>query len=143
MTAVLAIWLPIWKVIGPILTYCIAIPIWIILIAGGWIWWDRASAVRLAVNKAVTELVAGAELDALNATLVEERRLRAWSDGKAEEQRKIADEERSARIDLETQLTLTDAEKKEISDELAKIESSPPPADCRVDQRFLDGLRNK
>ncbi|WP_164774332.1 hypothetical protein, partial [Mesorhizobium sp. M7A.F.Ca.AU.002.02.1.1] len=72
-----------------------------------------------------------------------ERRLRVWSDGKAEEQRKIADEERSARIELETQLTLTDAEKKEMADELAKIESSPPPADCRVDQQFLDGLRNK
>lgn len=133
----------IWKVIGPILTYCIAIPIWIILIAGGWIWWDRTSAVRVAVNKAVTQLVAGAELDALNTSLIEERRLRAWSDGKAEEQRKIADEERASRIDLETQLTLTDADKKELADELAKIENSPPPADCRVDQQFLDGLRNK
>ncbi|TIX28940.1 hypothetical protein [Mesorhizobium sp.] len=139
MTALIAVW----KVIGPILTYCIAIPVWIILIAGGWVWLDKTSAVRAAVNKAVTQLVAGAELDALNATLIEERRLRAWSDGKADEQRKIADEERSARIDLETQLTLTDAEKKEMSDELAKIENSPPPADCRVDQQFLDGLRNK
>lgn len=143
MAALLALWLPIWRVIGPILTYCIAIPIWILLIAGGWVWFDRTSAVRTAVNKAVTELVAGAQLEALNASLIEERRLRVWSDGKAEEQRKIADEERSARIDLETQLSLTDAEKKEMSDELAKIESLPPPADCRVDQQFLDGLRNK
>lgn len=127
----------------PALAFSIALPLWVFLVGGAWLYFDRASAVRAAVNKAVTELVAGAELDALNATLIEERRLRAWSDGKAEEQRKIADEERSARIDLETQLTITDADKKELADELAKIESSPPPADCRVDQQFLDGLRNK
>ncbi|AZO29443.1 hypothetical protein [Mesorhizobium sp. M1B.F.Ca.ET.045.04.1.1] len=139
MTVVLAIW----RVIRPILTFGITLPVWVFLIAGGWIWWDRTSAVRIAVNRAVTELVAGAELDALNAQLVEERRLRAWSDSKADEQRKIADEERSARVELETRLTLTDAQKKEMSDELAEIESRPPPADCRVDQHFLDGLRNK
>lgn len=135
--------LGIWRVIRPILTFGITLPVWVFLVAGGWIWWDRTSAVRLAVNKAVTELVAGAELDALNARLIEERRLRDWSDGKAEEQRKIADEERAARVELETQLTLTDSEKKEMADELAKIENSPPPADCRVDQQFLDGLRNR
>ncbi|AMX93605.1 MULTISPECIES: hypothetical protein [Mesorhizobium] len=131
------------KWILPVLVFSITLPLWVFLVAGIWLYFDRGSAIRTAVNKAVTELVAGAELDALNATLVEERRLRVWSDGKAEEQRKIADEERSARIELETQLTLTDAEKKEMADELAKIESSPPPADCRVDQQFLDGLRNK
>lgn len=138
-----AAWLLFKTWILPVLTFGITLPVWAFLAGGIWLYLDKASAVRTAVNGAVTELVAGAELDALNATLIEERRLRAWSDGKADEQRKIADEERSARIDLETQLTLTDAEKKEISDELAKIESTPPPADCRVDQRFLDGLRNK
>lgn len=131
------------KWVLPILVFTISVPLWIFLAGGIWLYFDRSSAIRTAVNKAVTELVAGAELDALNATVIEERRLRAWSDGKANEQRMIADEERSARIDLEAQLTITDADKKELADELAKIENSPPPADCRVDQQFLDGLRNK
>lgn len=66
----------IWKVIRPILTFGITLPVWLFLVAGGWFWWDKTSAVRTAVNNAVTELVAGAEMDALKAKLAEEARRR-------------------------------------------------------------------
>lgn len=132
-----------WRVIRPILVFGITLPVWVFLIGGAWLWFDRSSAVRAAVNKAVTEMVAGAQIDALNAQLVEERRIRAWSDGKADEAARIASDERTARVDLEQQLTQTDAEKKEMTNELEAIAARPAPDDCRVDQRLLDSLRNR
>lgn len=67
----------IWKVGRAILTFGITLPLWLFLVAGGWLWWGKTSAVRLAVNNAVTELVAGAEMDARKAKAVEEARRRA------------------------------------------------------------------
>ncbi len=133
----------IWSFIRPILVFGITLPVWVFLIAGAWLWFDKTSSVRQAVNKATAELVAGAQIDALNAQLVEERRIRAWSDGKAEQAGKIAEDERAARVDLEQQLTQTDAQKKESEDELAAIQARPVPGDCRVDQQLFDSLRNR
>lgn len=47
-----------------ILTAGVTVPVW--LIGGAYLWtrWDKTSAVRLAVNGAVTSLVNGAELEA-------------------------------------------------------------------------------
>lgn len=140
MTA--ALW-AIWRVVRPILVFGITLPIWVFLAAGVWLWVDKASAVRHAVDKAVTQLVAGAQLDALNASLAEERRLRAWTDGHADEARRRADEERNARLEVEAQLTVNDAQRKEMADELAAIAARAVPGDCRVDQQLLDGLRNR
>ncbi|MER8946118.1 hypothetical protein [Mesorhizobium sp. M0959] len=128
------------KWVLPLLTFGITLPVWIFLVAGIWLWWDKTSEVRQAVDKAVTELVAGAQLDALNAELVEQRRLRAWSDGKADEASKIANDERDARVHLETTLTLTDAERRKAEDELAVLQAR---VDGLVDQQLLDSLHNR
>lgn len=133
----------IWSFLRPILVFGITLPVWAFLVAGAWLWFDKTSSVRQAVNKATAELVAGAQIEALNAQLVEERRIRAWSDGKAEEAARIAADERAARVDLEQQLTQTDADKKEMADELAAIAARPVPGDCRVDQQLLNSLRNR
>jgi len=135
--------LMVWKVIRPILTFGITLPLWVFLVAGVWLYVDKTSAVRMAVNKAATELVAGAEISALNAQLVEERRIRTWSDKQAEDAARHADEERAARADLENQLKLTAIEKKESVDDIAALKALPVPADCAVDRSFYDGLRNK
>ncbi|MES0164861.1 hypothetical protein NKJ87_02550 [Mesorhizobium sp. M0027] len=128
------------KWVLPLLTFGITLPVWIFLVAGIWLWWDKTSEVRQAVDKAVTELVAGAQLDALNAELVEQHRLRAWSDGKADEASKIANDERAARVHLETTLTLTDAERRKAEDELAVLQAR---VDGLVDQQLLDSLHNR
>ncbi|ESY42061.1 hypothetical protein X747_14935 [Mesorhizobium sp. LNJC384A00] len=130
----------IWKVIRPILVFGVTLPVWIFLAAGIWLWLDKASAVRQAVDKAVTELVARAQLDALQAELTEQRRLRAWSDGKADEARQAADDERAARVTLETKLTLTDADKRKAENELAVLQDR---VDGLVDQQLLDSLHNR
>ncbi|CDX19966.1 conserved hypothetical protein [Mesorhizobium sp. ORS 3359] len=124
----------------PILTFGITLPVWFFLAAGGWLWWDRTSAVRLAVDKAVTELVAGAQIEALKAEAAEQRRMRAWSDGKADEANKLATKEREARVTLENQLTLTDADKRKAENELAVLQGRNDPV---VDQQLLDSLHNR
>lgn len=124
----------------PILAFGITLPVWAFLAAGIWLWFDKGSAVRQAVDKAVTQLVAGAQMDALQAELTEQRRLRAWSDGKAEEASKIAADERAARVTLETTLTQTEAEKREAEDDLAALQARD---DGLVDQQLLDSLHNR
>lgn len=143
MTAALLLLKAIWAFLRPILVFGITLPVWVFLAAGIWLWFDKTSSVRAAVNKATAELVAGAQIEALNAQLVEERRIRAWSDGKAEEAGRIAADERAARIDLEQQLTQTDAQKKESEDDLAALKKQAVDAGCNVDQPFYDGLRNR
>lgn len=67
MTAALAI---LWRVAK------IAIPVPLVVIALALGWWqiDKGSAVRRAVDKAVTDLVAGAQIAALEAQLAERNR---------------------------------------------------------------------
>lgn len=139
MTVVLAIW----KVVRPILTFGITLPLWLFLAAGVWLYVDKASAVRTAVHEAAAKLVAGAQIEALQAQLLEERRVRAWEDGKADEARLIADKERAARADLAVKLALTNDEKKGLEDDLAAIQSRPCTGDCVVDQLLFGRLRNK
>jgi hypothetical protein len=131
------------KWVLPILVFSISLPLWVFLVAGIWLYVDKTSAVRHAVNKATTQLVAGAEISALNAQLVEERRIRVWSDQQASDAARQADEERAARADLENQLKLTAIEKKESVDDIAALKALPVPIACAVDRSFYDGLRNK
>lgn len=139
MTVVLAIW----KVVRPILTFGITLPLWLFLAAGVWLYVDKASAVRTAVNGAVTDLVAGAQLERFQTLLDEERRLRIWTEGAAAERQRLADENLAARADLAVKLALTTDEKKGLEDDLAAIQSRPCTGDCFVDQLLFDRLRNK
>jgi len=138
MGAAIGLFLRSWVL--PVLTFGITLPVWFFLAAGGWLWWDKTSAVRLAVDKAVTELVAGAQLEALKAEAVEQRRMRAWSDGKADEANQVAANEREARVSLETKLTMTDAGKRKAEHELAVLQGRD---DGVVDQQLLDSLHNR
>lgn len=124
----------------PILTFGITLPVWFFLAGSAWLWFDKTSTVRHAVDQAVTGLVAGAQVEALQAELAEQRRLRAWSDGKADEARRAAEDERVARLTLETKLTLTDADKRKAENELAVLQDR---VDGLVDQQLLDSLHNR
>lgn len=138
MGAAIGLFLKTWVL--PVLTFGITLPVWFFLAAGGWLWWDKTSSVRLAVDKAVTELVAGAQLEALKAEAAEQRRMRAWSDGKADQANQVAAKEREARLTLENQLTLTDADKRKAENELAVLQGRNDPV---VDQQLLDSLYNR
>lgn len=131
------------KFIRRILTFGITLPLWLFLAAGVWLYVDKASAVRTAVNDAATKLVAGAEIEALQVQLLEERRVRAWEDGKADEARLVADKERAARTELATQLAITEDEKKGLADDLQAVRERESDTGCVVDQFLFDRLRNK
>lgn len=53
---------------------CLPIPLGLIAAVGLWLWLDRSSAIREAVDDALTEAVAGAKIAALEATLAERNR---------------------------------------------------------------------
>lgn len=130
MIALKAIGGALWRVAS------IVVPIPLALIAAAWLWltFDKASAVRRAVDDAVSDLVAGARLDALAAQLVEERRLRAFVEGKAAA---LA----AANKAFEDRFILAELEKESLADELDEIRAAPPPDGCVVDPALLDRLR--
>lgn len=132
-----------WGLIRPALTFGITLPVWFFLAAGVWLYVDRGSAVRTAVNDAVAKLVAGAQIEALQTLVVEYQRINAWSDGKADEASRIADKERAARADLTEKLTITDEERKALADDLEAVRSHSKNGRCVVDQFLFDRLRNK
>jgi predicted aconitase len=130
MIAFLAFARPVWDVLK------IAVPIPLFVILAGWLWlhFDKASAVRKAVDRAVADLVAGAQLDALEAQLVEERRLRAFVEGKA---RALAE----ANKNFEDRFILAELEKEGLADELEEIKTAPAPDGCVVDRALIERLR--
>ncbi|RWI96421.1 MAG: hypothetical protein EOR22_06585 [Mesorhizobium sp.] len=139
--AIVFAWLRKW--VWPVLSFGITLPVWAFLVAGTWLYFDKASAIRTAVNQAVTKLVAGAEIEALNAKLVEERRIRQWSEQKVDEANQIAETERQAREDLEKHNALSRLDNRKRKDDLDQIEARPTPDGCRVDEFLFNRLRNK
>jgi hypothetical protein len=132
-----------WKIIGPILTFGITLPVWFFLAGGVWLWVDKASAARVAVDRAVTRLVAGAELDALRETAAANARLAAFRDGEIAEARRRQGALEAANAALSGQQAANDIENKRLIDELDELASQPPPADCRVNPDLLRRLRNR
>ncbi|MBT1154392.1 hypothetical protein J1C56_02175 [Aminobacter anthyllidis] len=117
-----------------VLTIMIPIPLALIVAAGLWVHFDKASAVRKAVNKAVSELVAGAEIDALEAKLAAERDLRVFAEGRASA---LADANRH----FEEQRIATERENEGLSDEIEQLKAGAVPDG--VDQPLFDRMHNK
>ncbi|MCA0276233.1 MAG: hypothetical protein LCH86_09525 [Proteobacteria bacterium] len=122
--------LAVWRV----LTVMIPIPLVLIIAAGIWVHFDKSSAVRRAVDKAVTELMAGAELDALKAQLAAEKTARAFLEGKAASLAEANQRFEDARIAAERK-------NEGLSDELDELKAQAPGT--TVDQPMLDRLHNK
>lgn len=124
----------IWAVVRPILFFAVPVPVALILLAWAWVHFDKASAVRQAVDTAVTRLVDGAELEAARAEIAALQAINARQNADAradaEALRKFAD-----------LLTAAETDNESLSDAIALIESQPVDAACRVDQRVLDRLR--
>lgn len=123
MTAFLAI---AWRV----LSWCVPIPLALIAAAWAWVAIDKHSAVRKAVDKAVTELVSGAEIASLKAQLDAEKDISAFERGRA-----IAFQDASKWFEESRQQAVEDAEK--LDAELEALKNQPPPERCEVTDELL------
>jgi len=122
----------------------IPVPLVVILAALAWVHFDKASAVRRAVDKAVTELVAGARIAALEATVDGQKRLAMYAAANAEEARLRAEIAEAALFELEAQLALSEEKRREFEDDLAERRKDDPlPDDGRVGPDLLGRLRNR
>lgn len=127
-----ALWFSRWVV--PVLTAGITIPLWLILAAGVWLHFDKSSAVRAAVNRAVTDLVHSAELEAAKARETALNKILA-------EQQRQALRDREALTKFADLLSAANAEKETLYDEIAELEALPPPDACTVDGALIERLR--
>lgn len=118
----------------PILTVGITIPLWLILAAGLWLHFDKVSAVRQAVDRAVSDLVHSAELEAAAAREEALRKIKA-------ELERQAERDRAALARFSELLTAAETEKEGLADDLAELAAQPAPDSCIVDGALADRLR--
>ncbi len=117
-----------------VLFFAIPIPVVAILAAWLWVTFDKHSAIRKAVDRAITELVDGAELEAERAKTKALETILATRDRQA-----AADREALRRFaDL---LDTAETEKDNMADEIAELESRPVNDACVVDQPLIERLR--
>lgn len=127
---------PMGKMILGILTFGITLPVGVILAAGIWVHFDKNSTVRQAVDRAVEELVTGAELEAEKAKNDALERVISELKGQAEAleaaNRRFSDNLRTAQLDLEN-----------ANDEIKELATRPVNNKCVVDGSVLNLLRNR
>ena len=117
-----------------VLFFAIPIPVVAILAAWLWVTFDKHSAIRKAIDRAITELVDGAELEAERAKTKALETILATRDRQA-----AADREALRRFaDL---LDTAETEKDNMADEIAELESRPVNDACVVDQPLIERLR--
>lgn len=119
-----------------VLFFAIPIPVALILAAWAWVAIDKSSAVRKAVDKAVTEIVDGAELEAERARSAALQKILA-------ERERQAEADREALRDFAEKLEQAETENGNLADALALIENQPVDPGCRVDRTLLDRLRER
>lgn len=130
-------------IIGRVLGFVIPVPLILILAALAWVQFDKSSFARKAVDDAVTELVAGAEIEALKAQLSAQKEIAArLADVAAERARRLRAEQ-SALETLNARLTASQAENEILNDDLADLLSRPVSGDCTVGADILDRLRGR
>ncbi|KGF71147.1 hypothetical protein LL06_00665 [Hoeflea sp. BAL378] len=126
-----------------ILGFTIPIPVIILLGALAWVQFDKSSSIRQAVNERVKEMVAGAEIAALETQLDAQ----AWIAARSTEAAREADRRRvveaTARINLAARLAAIQTENEILNDDLADLLSRPVAGDCAVDADVLGRLRSK
>jgi len=129
----------IWRILG----FTIPIPVAVILAALAWVQFDKSSAIRQAVNERVKEMVAGAELAALEARLEAEQQIAAARGAAAAEANRRLMVEINARTNLAMRLSAIQTENEILNDDLADLLSRPVDGDCAVDPDLLGKLRGR
>lgn len=129
----------VWRILG----FTIPLPLGVILAVLAWLHFDKASAIRQAVNERVTEMVAGAEIASLEAQLDAEKQIAAARGAAAAEANRRLMVEINARTNLATRLAAIQTENEILNDDLADLLSRPVDRDCAVDDGVLGRLRSK
>lgn len=122
----------------------IAVPVPLALIAAAalWVHFDKASAVRRAVDDAVRETVAGAELAALAAERDAAQAMAAAQGEAARRAQAAAMAAAQARDALDKALDEAERINADMKAEIDDILAAPPPADCTAADPLLGRLRN-
>jgi hypothetical protein len=132
-----------WTVVKRILGFIVPVPVVVILAALAWVQFDKSSAIRQAVNERVTEMVAGAEIAALEAKLAAQVQIADRAAEAAQEARRRLTVESTARTNLTVRLAAIQTENEILNDDLADLLSRPVDRDCAVDDSVLDRLRGR
>jgi len=141
MVTVLAALLPIWKVIKGILTFQLSVPVFVILLAVGWFYFDRSSAIRTAVNNAVTKLVAGAELAAKDELILVKDKQIIDAKRVIERQQERLESEQKANEDLQNEIAVSTERNKLLKENLNALPTKTCTAgDSSIDERFFNLL---
>ena len=128
-----------WRIVG----ITIPIPLGVLLAALTWLHFDKESAILHAVNERVIEMVAGAEIAALEAQLEAEKQIAAARGAAASEANRRLSVEIVARTNLAARLAAIQTENEILSDDLEDLLSRPVDRDCAVDDAVLDRLRGR
>lgn len=120
--------------VWPLLTAGITIPLWLILAAGLWLHLDKTSTVRQAVDRAVSDLVHSAEIEAAAAREEALRKIMA-------ERERQAERDRVALARFVAMMADAETERRNLLDEIAELEAQPAPDSCIVDGGLAERLR--
>lgn len=135
-------WAKVWKAVLGVATIAIPIPIFVLVAGGLWLWIDTGSRVRRAVDDAVINLVAGAQIDALEAKLGAERQLRIFTEGQRDEARRVQDEREKAKQEFSDKLVLSELESENYALEIDQLKKQKRPDGCTADDAYIGGLHN-
>ena len=125
-----------WALGRRLLFFAIPVPVALLLALWGWLTVDKYSSIRLAVDRALENLVNGAELDAARARAAS---LEMILDHMARQ----AEADRDALAAFADQLAAAQSENGNLADALRVIENQPVDPLCRVDRALLDRLRER
>ncbi|WP_394689068.1 hypothetical protein [Hoeflea sp.] len=126
-----------------VLMFAVPVPMFAIAAAGTWLWLNQESAILKAVDERVTEMVAGAEIAALEAKLEAEQQIAAARAAAALEANRRLMAEVSARVNLAARLAAIQTENEILNDDLADLLSRPVSGDCTVDHELFIRLRGR
>ena len=142
---------PVFKMIREVASVVIPIPIFIIVLICLWAYYDKSSAVKIAVKNAVQELVAGAELDAKDAIITQQRDTLTFMQEAAKRQndRLISEVEANKQFNEETealakQNQILEESLRNVKPEKTNDKTCPEGCEsnrCTINQQFLDKLR--
>lgn len=127
------------KVLWEVLTTMIKIPIGLILIVGIWWYIDKSSSIKEAVNEAIVELVAGAELKARDAIIANKDRIIAFQRDSIKEKENLLNIANEAAEQFEQDKLEAERLAEERLDEL---QNRPNSGDF-IDPDLYDRLHNK
>ena len=134
---------PIGAALWRVATIIVPVPAVAILAISAWLWFDKSSAIRKAVNEATIELVAGSSLAAAKAETATMRLVLAEVRNQLDAERARTSALADAVTRYAVEAALADKAMEGLNSEIAELESRPVSTACRVDRSVLDRLRAK